>query len=66
MKYCRLASPNDTLAHFLEDHNNLQNITIHSFRHTHASLLFEVGATIKDVQVRLGHTYRHSNNNGHL
>lgn len=28
----------------------------HSFRHTHASLLFESGATIKDVQKRLGHT----------
>lgn len=27
----------------------------HSFRHTHASLLFESGATIKDVQKRLGH-----------
>ncbi|KAJ72470.1 putative integrase [Enterococcus faecalis AZ19] len=32
------------------------NIRPHSFRHTHASLLFEAGATIKDVQKRLGHT----------
>ena len=31
-------------------------ITTHGFRHTHASLLFEAGATIKDVQVRLGHS----------
>jgi integrase len=28
----------------------------HSLRHTHASLLFESGASIKDVQKRLGHT----------
>lgn len=32
------------------------NITVHGFRHTHASLLFEAGATIKQVQTRLGHT----------
>lgn len=28
----------------------------HSLRHTHATLLIEGGANIKDVQVRLGHT----------
>ncbi|MDA9472095.1 site-specific integrase [Enterococcus sp. 5H] len=32
------------------------NITPHGFRHTHASLLFESGATIKQVQERLGHS----------
>ncbi|EFT93870.1 tyrosine-type recombinase/integrase [Enterococcus faecalis] len=32
------------------------SLSPHSFRHTHASLLFESGATIKDVQKRLGHT----------
>ncbi|MBD7945271.1 site-specific integrase [Psychrobacillus sp. Sa2BUA9] len=31
-------------------------ITIHGFRHTHASLLFEAGASLKDVQDRIGHT----------
>lgn len=31
------------------------NLYPHSFRHTHASLLFESGATMKDVQMRLGH-----------
>ena len=28
----------------------------HSLRHTHATLLIEGGANIKDVQMRLGHT----------
>ncbi|HFE9851837.1 TPA: tyrosine-type recombinase/integrase [Enterococcus faecalis] len=32
------------------------NINVHGFRHTHASLLFEAGATIKQVQERLGHS----------
>lgn len=31
-------------------------VTPHGFRHTHASLLFESGATIKEVQQRLGHS----------
>ena len=35
--------------------NNLKRISTHGFRHTHASLLFESGAAIKDVQERLGH-----------
>lgn len=33
-----------------------KKITLHGFRHTHASLLFEAGATIKEVQTRLGHS----------
>lgn len=36
--------------------NNLPTISTHGFRHTHCSLLFEAGATIKSVQDRLGHT----------
>ena len=32
------------------------NITPHGFRHTHASLLFESGASMKEVQERLGHS----------
>ncbi|RXV42217.1 site-specific integrase [Enterococcus faecalis] len=32
------------------------NISPHGFRHTHASLLFESGASIKQVQERLGHS----------
>lgn len=35
---------------------NLKKITTHGLRHTHCSLLFEAGATLKDVQDRLGHT----------
>lgn len=35
---------------------NLKKITTHGLRHTHCSLLFEAGATIKEVQDRLGHT----------
>ncbi|WP_333558745.1 site-specific integrase [Enterococcus diestrammenae] len=33
----------------------LPRITTHGFRHTHASLLIEMGATLKDIQYRLGH-----------
>ncbi len=36
--------------------NELKRITVHGFRHTHCSLLFESAASIKEVQVRLGHT----------
>lgn len=34
---------------------NLDKITTHGLRHTHCSLLFEAGASIKEVQDRLGH-----------
>lgn len=36
--------------------NNLKRITIHGFRHSHCSILFEAGASIKEVQDRLGHS----------
>lgn len=35
---------------------SLRPITIHQFRHTHASLCFEAGMTLKQVQYRLGHS----------
>ncbi|MEK5481021.1 site-specific integrase [Viridibacillus sp. FSL R5-0888] len=35
---------------------NLDTITTHGLRHTHCSLLFEAGASIKEVQDRLGHS----------
>ncbi|TPG84983.1 site-specific integrase [Brevibacillus laterosporus] len=51
----RLAYPNDKLKEIIKKHN-LHPITIHGLRHTHASLLFEANASIKEVQERLGHT----------
>ena len=36
--------------------NDLKRITVHQLRHTHASLLFNAGASIKEVQQRLGHS----------
>ncbi|MFS0688759.1 site-specific integrase [Sporosarcina sp. 179-K 8C2 HS] len=35
---------------------NIGTITTHGLRHTHCSLLFEAGATLKEVQDRLGHS----------
>lgn len=34
----------------------MRRITPHGFRHTHCSLLFEAGVSIKEVQDRLGHS----------
>lgn len=51
----RLAYPNEKLDFVIKKHN-LHRITIHGIRHTHASLLFEAGASIKEVQERLGHS----------
>lgn len=35
---------------------NLPHITIHGFRHTHCSLLFEAGIDMHNVKNRLGHS----------
>jgi len=35
---------------------DFKQISTHGFRHTHASLLFEAGASVKSVQDRLGHS----------
>ncbi|MEI2426791.1 site-specific integrase, partial [Priestia megaterium] len=51
----RLAYLNDKLSAVIKKHK-LHRITIHGLRHTHASLLFEAGASIKEVQERLGHS----------
>ncbi|MDH2334246.1 site-specific integrase [Paenibacillus polymyxa] len=51
----RLAYPNDKLNEIIRS-NKLHKITVHGLRHTHASLLFEAGASIKEVQERLGHS----------
>lgn len=55
-QYCRPAYPNDQLERIYSANSTFPRITVHGFRHTHASLLFESGATIKDVQTRLGHS----------
>ncbi|MGM0333976.1 tyrosine-type recombinase/integrase [Enterococcus sp. AZ050] len=49
-----IMSPN-VLWEKLKTYKNF-SISPHGFRHTHASLLFESGATIKQVQERLGHS----------
>lgn len=46
---------NHNLSKILKE-NNLPKMTVHGFRHTHCSLLFEAGVSIKDVQERMGHT----------
>lgn len=51
----RLAYLNDKLSALIKKHK-LHGVTIHGLRHTHASLLFEAGASIKEVQERLGHS----------
>lgn len=39
-----------------KDNPKLKQITVHGFRHTCASLMFEAGADVKQVQTRLGHS----------
>ena len=40
----------------LADKANLHNIECHGFRHTHATILFEMGISPKEIQNRLGHS----------
>ena len=51
----RLAHPNDLLESFFKKHGDLNKITVHGFRHTFASLAFEAGLSLKEVQILLGH-----------
>lgn len=48
-------TPLSWLDSFYNKHRSMQRITVHGFRHTHASLLFAAGANMKQVQARLGH-----------
>src|SRR5699024_2936970 len=41
---------------YIQKKYNLKKITTHGLRHTHCSLLFESGASLKEVQERLGHS----------
>ena len=45
-----------TFYYILKALNLNKRITIHSLRHTHASLLAESGATLEQIQQRLGHS----------
>lgn len=40
----------------VQKEHSLEKITPHGLRHTHCSLLFEAGASLKEVQDRLGHS----------
>lgn len=50
-----LNQPGKWLATIEKQHHIQHRITLHGFRHSHASALFAAGATIKEVQTRLGH-----------
>lgn len=49
-------TPITWLQTFFRHNKDMRKITPHGFRHTHASLLFEAGASMKQVQSRLGHS----------
>lgn len=49
------SKPRKWLLQIIKD-SDLKQITIHGFRHTHASLIFESGMTLKQAQHRLGHS----------
>lgn len=48
------------LKHVIEKHSlelkPIKRLTIHEFRHTHCTLLFEAGVGVEDVKQRLGHS----------
>ncbi|WP_086348433.1 tyrosine-type recombinase/integrase [Candidatus Enterococcus clewellii] len=50
------AYPNHVMDKVVRKFPDMKIIKVHGFRKTHASLLFEAGAQIKDVQDRLGHS----------
>ena len=53
--YLDFAYFRDELKKFLSTHN-LKQFSVHSLRHTHASLLFEAGIEPKTISDRLGHS----------
>ncbi len=52
--YLNVDRPRSWMMKVIKKHN-LKQIRLHDLRHTHASLCFEAGMDIKDVQYRLGH-----------
>lgn len=53
--YIALTRFNNVLTRICDKHD-LPHLKIHGFRHTHCSLLFEAGLSVKEVQDRLGHS----------
>ncbi|NLY08568.1 MAG: site-specific integrase [Tissierellia bacterium] len=53
--YFELSTPIKWMDAVIEKHG-LKRITLHGLRHTHCSLLFAAGASVKEVQHQLGHT----------
>lgn len=54
-KHLQLVEPSQWNDAITKKHH-LRRITVHGFRHTHASLLFEAGVSMQDVKERLGHS----------
>src|SRR5699024_12862687 len=50
------ALPISRMERLLKLANINKNVTPHSFRHTHTSLLIEANVHIKEIQERLGHS----------
>lgn len=53
--YLQLSKTNTWIKRIQRAHN-LKEITTHGLRHTHCTLLFEAGASLHEVQNRLGHS----------
>ncbi|WP_342471981.1 site-specific integrase [Metasolibacillus sp. FSL H7-0170] len=53
--YIQPTKTNDWVKSILRN-SDLPYVSTHAFRHTHCSLLFEAGASIKSVQDRMGHS----------
>nr|WP_252898930.1 tyrosine-type recombinase/integrase [Secundilactobacillus odoratitofui] len=54
-RFKSLNMPAKWLTKIIDDNHLEPRITVHGFRHSHASALFSAGASIKEVQTRLGH-----------
>lgn len=46
----------NNVLHRICNDNDFPRLKVHGFRHTHCSLLFEAGLSVKEVQDRLGHS----------
>ncbi|MFZ8764816.1 site-specific integrase [Enterococcus diestrammenae] len=53
--FIQLSKPRTWMLRVMRN-NNLRIITIHGFRHTHATLLLEAGVPAKTISERLGHS----------